>query len=311
MERYQRFKEGYLKRKEDTIIKNYYSKEINKGKSYKAVNIDKMAFVLFLFIGFVIIFANITHTLILPIYISLTLVYFITKGIITLRNKRQNMRIQKVNDELKSNRIMREISQFNREEFINYCKELLEKYYQSEFVYGEDGIDLIGNVKDKKYAVKCIKSSQEDKIIRKKVLDFHDYINYLNYDEGIIITNSFFQENSIKDETSLILFDFMGIKEILKSNKEYPSDEEIRNFIIHKYNDRRKDIANQIKLIDIKKILKLYGIFFIFLIISYFVRYSLYYRIMATIAFIIATVLGGLKITEYITVKARIPLHKE
>lgn len=310
MERFEKYKKRYLKRKEKIIIKNFYSKEINNGKSYKAVNFDKIAFVLLLFLSIFILFANITHTIILPIYISLLLVYFITKWLISLRNKRLNMKISKVNDELKNNRIIREISQFNREEFINYVKEILEKYYKSEFIYGEGGIDLIGNIKDKKYAVKCIKSSQEDKIIRKKVLDFYNYINYLDYDEGIIVTNSFFQDG-IKEETSLILFDIEGIKEILKSIDEYPSDDEIQSFIIYKYNDRRKIISNQIKVIDIKKIVKLYGVAIILYAISYFVRYSLYYRIVAILSFAVATVLGGIKITEYIVLRERIPLHKD
>jgi hypothetical protein len=310
LERFEKYKKRYLKRKEKIIIKNYYSKEINNGKSYKAVNFDKIAFVLLLFLSIFILFANITHTIILPIYISLLLVYFITKWLISLRNKRLNMKISKVNDELKNNRIIREISQFNREEFINYVKEILEKYYKSEFIYGEDGIDLIGNIKDKKYAVKCIKSSQEDKIIRKKVLDFYNYINYLDYDEGIIVTNSFFQDG-IKEETSLILFDIEGIKEILKGIDEYPSDDEIQSFIIYKYNDRRKIISNQIKIIDIKKIVKLYGVAIILYTISYFVRYSLYYRIVAILSFAVATILGGIKITEYIILRERIPLHKD
>lgn len=307
--RYQKIKERYQFVKEKSIINNYYSKEINKGKSYKAVYFDKIAIVLLVFMISTAVFSSLTNTIILPVFLSLIIVYFITKYFVVLRNKKQNKSKQKVNDDLKSKRIQRELSQLNREEFINYIKGILEKYYQSEFTFGEDGIDLIGNVQNKSYAVKCIKSNLEDKIIRKKVLDFHSYINYLNLDEGIIVTNSYFQEG-VKDDTSLILIDFLGIKEILININEYPSDEEIANYIKHRYYDKSKVMKSQIMIISIKKIIKLYGIFIVFYVISFFVKYSLYYKIMALLSFVIATILGGMKITEYVKLKSNIPLQK-
>lgn len=307
--RYQKIKERYQFVKEKSIINNYYSKEINKGKSYKAVYFDKIAIVLLVFMISTAAFSSLTNTIILPVFLSLIIVYFITKYFVVLRNKKQNKSKQKVNDDLKSKRIQRELSQLNREEFINYIKGILEKYYQSEFTFGEDGIDLIGNVQNKSYAVKCIKSNLEDKIIRKKVLDFHSYINYLNFDEGIIVTNSYFQEG-VKDDTSLILIDFLGIKEILININEYPSDEEIANYIKHRYYDKSKVMKSQIMIISIKKIIKLYGIFIVFYVISFFVKYSLYYKIMALLSFVIATILGGMKITEYVKLKSNIPLQK-
>lgn len=307
--RYQKIKERYQFVKEKSIINNYYSKEINKGKSYKAVYFDKIAIVLLVFMISTAVFSSLTNTIVLPVFLSLIIVYFITKYFVVLRNKKQNKSKQKVNDDLKSKRIQRELSQLNREEFINYIKGILEKYYQSEFTFGEDGIDLIGNVQNKSYAVKCIKSNLEDKIIRKKVLDFHSYINYLNFDEGIIVTNSYFQEG-VKDDTSLILIDFLGIKEILININEYPSDEEIANYIKHRYYDKSKVMKSQIMIISIKKIIKLYGIFIVFYVISFFVKYSLYYKIMALLSFVIATILGGMKITEYVKLKSNIPLQK-
>lgn len=299
----------YQERKDKGIIKNYYSKEINKGMSYKAVYFDKIAVILILFFSSVYLFSSITNTLILPIYISLALVFLITRALVNLRTKKQNLKINKVNEELKSRRLMRELSQLNREEFVIYIKGILERYYQSEFTYGEEGIDLIGNIKNKSYAVKCIKSSQEDKIIRSRIEDFHDFINYLDYDEGIIVTNSYFQDGATFD-TSLILFDFSGIKEIVKSIDEYPTDEEIKEYIKNRYNDRQKSLEREFKNISVRKIIRLYSVFIILYLVSYFVEYPFYYRIMAIIAFIIATVLGGIIITERVKDRAKIPLHK-
>ena len=307
--RLKKIKDKYAITKEKSIINNFYSKEINKGKSYKAAYFDKIAIVMVLFITIFTILLLLTNNILLSIFISLISVYYITKGLVLIRDKKQNERKEKVNEELKSNRIIREISQQNKEEFINYIKGILEKYYLSEFVYGEEGVDLIGTINNKKYGVKCIKSSMEDKILRKKVKEYNNYINYLDYDEGIIVTNSYFQDG-VKDDTSMILFDFKGIKEILKSIDEFPSDDEINNYIKHKYDDRRNDLRNQLKVVNIKKIIKLYGIFIIFYSISFFVRYPLYYKIMAIFVFVIATVLGGLKITKYIKLISRIPLQK-
>lgn len=306
--KYQDLKSIYEISREKSIIKNYYSKEINKGKSYRAVSLDKIGFILILFIALTAFFASITKTLILPVYMSLIIIYIFTRYIINIRKRKVQVQINNVNEELKSNRVLREISQLNREEFVNYVKVILEKYYFSEFIYGEDGIDLVGTIKEKIYAVKCIKSTQEDKIINKKIEEFHNYINYLEYDEGIIVTNSFFQDGS-KDTNTLMLIDFNAMKDMLKNINEYPSDDDINNYIKHRYADSRKDINSQIKAITLNKIIKLYIVFIIFYTLSFFVSYSLFYKIMGILVFIIATILGGIKYTNYIKLKDELPLQ--
>lgn len=306
---YQNLKNSFLRKRQDSIIKDYYSKEIYKGKSYKAVYFDKIAFVLFVFLFLSFLLWKIINAVLLSIFISLILVFFITKKLISFRDTKQKKEIDKVKEDLKSKRILRELSQLNREEFVDYIKAILEKYYQSEFIYGEDGIDLIGKIQSRTYAVKCIKSTMEDKIIRKKVIDFNNYIDYLDYDEGIIATNSYFQ-NEIKENTSLILFDFTAIKEILINIDEYPKDEEINNYIRHRYKDKKQNIRDQMRTINIKKIIKLYGVFIIFYTISFFMNYSNYYKVMAILSFALATVLGGIKITEHVKLKGKNSLHE-
>lgn len=305
----EKLKGKYSESRRNTIIKNYYAKESYKGKTHRANYMDNTLVIVLLFLGLTIFLVIKTNSILLPIYISAIAIFFISRLTKTLRYKKTKEKISKINEDLKSKRITREISQLNREEFIDYIKVILEKYYLSEFTYGEDGIDLIGVVNNKRYAVKCIKSTFEDKIIIKKATDFSNYINYLDYDEGILITNSFFQEG-IKENSSLILFDFAELKEILKSISEYPSDEEITNYIVHRYDDRKNTARNQMKLITFKKIIKLYLIFALFYIVSFFVRFSLYYKIMGILAFIIATTLGGIKITEHYRLKGKFTLLK-
>lgn len=294
----------YSDSKQKSIIRNFYSTEVNKGKTYRAAYLDNILFILLLFFILVTILVINSKGILLPIYISLITIFFITKGINAINQKKNKKKIMAINEDLKSRRVIRELTQLNKEEFIGYIKELLDKFYSTEFIYGEDGVDLIGYVNRKKYGVKCIKSSLEDRILSKKVDEFNSLINNLDYDEGILVTNSYFQDG-IKDNTSLILIDFLGIKEILKKVDKFPSDEEINNYIIHRYDDRKNTIRNQIKIITFGKIFKLYGVFVVFYFISFFVKYGLYYKIMGVIAFILATILGGIKFTEYHRVKGK------
>ncbi len=293
-----KLKGKYSNTRQKSIVRNFYSTEVNKGKTYKAAYLDNILFILLLF--FILVFTLIikSNSILLPIYISLITIFFITKSINVINQKRDKKKIMAINEDLKSRRVIRELTQLNREEFIEYTKEILDKFYSTEFIYGEDGVDLIGYINKKKYGVKCIKSSLEDRILSKKVDEFNNLINNLDYDEGLLVTNSYFQDG-IKDNTSLILIDFLGIKEILKKIDKFPSDEEIKNYIIHRYDDKKKTIRNQIKVITFGKIFKLYGVCVVFYFISFFVKYGLYYKIMGVMAFILATILGGIKFTEY------------
>ncbi|TJX13321.1 hypothetical protein E9840_09785 [Tissierella creatinini] len=302
-------KEIYQANRDEIIVKNYYSKEINKGMSYRAVNIDKVFFVIILFLASLAFFANITKTLILPIYLSLALVYFTTRALVKFRIKKRNAKIHKVKEDLKSRKLMREISQMNREEFIVYVKGILERYYQSEFFYGKDDIDLETTINGRRYAVKCVKSSQEDKVIKKKVNDFYNYINYLGYQEGIMISSSNFQDGSA-DENSLILLDFIKLKEILKEIDEYPTDEVIDGFIIDRYKHRKDNMKNRLKSISTWKIVRLYIMFIVFYLISFFTSLSMYYKVIGIICFVTATIMGALKITDHIKTKGKGALHK-
>ena len=296
-----KLKGKYSQNKQETIIRNYYSKEINKGKTYRAQHLDHVLFILLLFFILTLVLIIRSNRILLPIYISLISIFFIANSVNVLNKKKMKKKELAINEDLKSRRVIRELTQLNREEFILYVKDLLDEFYSTEFRLGEDGVDFSGYINNKNYGVKCIKSSLEDRILSKKVGEFSNLINNLNYDEGIIVTNSYFQED-IKDNTSLILIDFLGIKEILKKIDKFPSDEEIRNYIIHRYDDRKSTVTSQLKTITFGKIVRLYGTFAVFYFISFFVRYGLYYKIMGVVV-IIATILGGIKFTEYQRVK--------
>lgn len=303
-----RLKERYQVGRDEAIIKNYYSKEINKGMSYKAVRVDKIGFLILLFALSLVFFSSITNTLILPIYISLALVYLTSRALVKFKTKKRNDKVVKVKEDLKSRKLMREISQMNREEFVTYIKGVLERHYQTEFFYAKDDIDLEATINGRIYGVKCMKSSQEDKVIKDKVRDFYNYINYLNYQEGIMVSSSYFQDGA-EDGHSLILIDFSGLKEILKGINEYPSDEIIDQFIIDRYKHNKKKMEGQIKSVNNWKIIRLYLMFIIFYVISFFTDLSLYYKILGIICFVIASSMGALKVTDIIKNRGKRALH--
>ncbi len=303
-----RLKERYQVGRDEAIIKNYYSKEINKGMSYKAVRVDKIGFLILLFALSLAFFSSITNTLILPIYISLALVYLTSRALVKFKTKKRDEKVVKVKEDLKSRKLMREISQMNREEFVTYIKGVLERHYQTEFFYAKDDIDLEATINGRIYGVKCMKSSQEDKVIKDKVRDFYNYINYLNYQEGIMVSSSYFQDGA-EDGHSLILIDFSRLKEILKGINEYPSDEIIDQFIIDRYKHNKKKMEGQIKSVNNWKIIRLYLMFIIFYVISFFTDLSLYYKILGIICFVIASSMGALKVTDIIKNRGKRALH--
>lgn len=303
-----RLKERYQVGRDEAIIKNYYSKEINKGMSYKAVRVDKIGFLILLFALSLVFFSSITNTLILPIYISLALVYLTSRALVKFKTKKRDDKVVKVKEDLKSRKLMREISQMNREEFVTYIKGVLERHYQTEFFYAKDDIDLEATINGRIYGVKCMKSSQEDKVIKDKVRDFYNYINYLNYQEGIMVSSSYFQDGA-EDGHSLILIDFSRLKEILKGINEYPSDEIIDQFIIDRYKHNKKKMEGQIKSVNNWKIIRLYLMFIIFYVISFFTDLSLYYKILGIICFVIASCMGALKVTDIIKNRGKRALH--
>lgn len=294
-----KFKEFYKDRRRKSAIYNFYSKEINNGKSASAFLFDTISFKIILFIVIFMLLSLIINNFILLILLSTGIIYYVNKFLKGILARKNDKKIQAVKEDLKSKRIRRELSQLNREEFIDYSKEFLEKKYDTELSYGEDSIDLIGNINKREYAIKCVKSTMEDKILLKKIKEFYQQFNVQGFEDGIMITNGAFQKNE-ENSLPILFIDFLGIKEILKDIDGYPKDDEMDEYIFQRYENRKNKARSEIKNITLGKIIKLYFVFMIFNILSYFVSYSMYYKIAGLIVFIIATVLAGIKLTEFL-----------
>lgn len=295
----EKFKSLYKDRRRKSAIYNFYSKEINNGKSAKAFLFDTISFKILLFVVIFMLLTSIINNFILLILLSMGLIYYVNRFLKGILARKHEKKIQAVKEDLKSKRLRRELSQLNREEFIEYSKEFLEKKYDTELTYGEDSLDLIGIINKREYAIKCVKSTMEDKVLLKKIKEYYQHFNALGFEDGIMITNGAFQKN--EEESLAILFiDFLGIKQILKDIDEYPKDDEMDEYIFQRYENSKNKARSEIKNITVGKIIKLYLVFMIFNILSYFVSYSLYYKIAGLITFIIATILAGIKLTEFL-----------
>ena len=86
----------------------------------------------------------------------------------------------------------------------------------------------------------------------------------------------------------------------LQEEKIISEDEDIEDYIIDRYYEKKLEIKKNVSVYGNDKILKLYFLFAVFYLGSFFVKYSIYYIIIAIISFITATLIASYKLTEYI-----------
>lgn len=89
----------------------------------------------------------------------------------------------------------------------------------------------------------------------------------------------------------------------LEKEKEIADDEDIEDYIVERYYEKKSELKANVNLLGSDKIIKLYFLSLIFFLGSFLVKYSLYYKIIAIISFIMATLIGSYNLTEYIRKK--------
>jgi len=99
-------------------------------------------------------------------------------------------------------------------------------------------------------------------------------------------------------------------KKKLEEEKVLLPDEDIEDYIISRYYKKKSELRKSINFLNKDKIYKLYLLFIVFFIMSYFSPYPTYYKIMAIVSFLLATIIGSYNITEYIRKKYNNDLHK-
>lgn len=284
------------------ILKNYYSKELRRGMTYRASRMDKILLYGIMLLGLTTILTIRSNRFLISIFISSMAIYFIVFINSNISKKTKSKRIREINEGLKKQKLVREFSSLNKEGFTNYIKLLLEEYYKVEVDKADLPLDLKFTKEEDVFGVRCVKVSMEDKISTREVELFSRDLNNLKLDDGILVTNTYFTDG-LQDDSKIVLLDFDNIVEILKEIDKYPSDKDMEDYIVDVFTDKRNGVKSQVKDFNKKKIIQLYGLCAVFYFLSFFISFPLYYKIMAVVSFVIATLVSGYKITEYIRLR--------
>lgn len=297
-----RLKEISLINNRNRILKNYYSKELRKGKTYRASNMDKVFLYGIMFILLTTILIVKSNRLILSIFISAIAIFFLITQNSRISQKSKVKKIREINADLKKKKLIREFSNLNKEGFTNYIEVIFKDHYKVDIEKAELPLDLKFTKDGDVFGFKCVKASMDDRIGTREIELFNRELDNLNLKDGILVTNTYFTDG-LQDETKIILLDFNNIVDILIKLDKYPNDKDMEDYIVDRFVDKRNGVKNQVKDFNKKKIIQLYGLCAVFYILSFFISFPLYYKIMAVVSFVIATLVSGYKISEYIRLK--------
>ena len=89
----------------------------------------------------------------------------------------------------------------------------------------------------------------------------------------------------------------------LIEEKELKEDEDVDDYVIKNYKMRKKEFKENIDIYTKGKAIKMYILSIVFFLGSYFIQYSIYYKIMSVIAFIIGSFISSRKLISYIREK--------
>ncbi len=95
----------------------------------------------------------------------------------------------------------------------------------------------------------------------------------------------------------------MDYKLKLESEKVLLPHENIEDYIVERYYEKKFELKGSMNFLSKDKVFKLYFLFFVFYLMSYFTTYRIYYKIIALLCFTMATCIGAYNITEYIRKK--------
>jgi cation transport ATPase len=85
----------------------------------------------------------------------------------------------------------------------------------------------------------------------------------------------------------------------LEEEKVVSEDEDIEDYIIARYYEKKSELKTNMNFLSKDKIFKLYLLSIIFFIGSYFASYKIYYKVMSVITFLVASFIGSYNLTEY------------
>lgn len=296
------FKDYFKEVKKRIILNNYYTRQIKDGKSSKASLMDWIFITLFLMVFFLITIFNTIKNVPMAIFLTLILIAFYLGITFTWKKRSRENKIASINDELATEQIRSQIDRYSNRDFITYIKKLLEDYYSTTFKEYNNNIDFMGKINEELYGVKCIKNPIETRVIFNNIEYFTMEMEKQNIEEGIIVTNTSFADE-VEEKLDCLLIDFDHIKKMLlkvNDGQDFPDREDIEGLIVASYEAEREDLKKNLSFHRKDKIYKFILLGIVFYLISSFVSYSLYYKVVALMAIGYGMVIGIYNLVLYL-----------
>lgn len=281
------------------ILNNYYNSKIKRGKSLYATLFDYFIITAVFFIIMFMLIYSISNRLVVSLLIASLLASFYVSLVYVRNKKMKNKKIAQINDEIAHKQLIKEISKYTNRDFILKIKEMLERYYNTIFHEGGKYIDLIGEINGEIYGVKCFRNSIDTNVSFKDLENFILELETQNVKEGIIVTSSFFSDE-VREKVNYILIDFEQLKGIMKEIDQYPTREEIEDYIVSNYNYKKNNMKKVLKDKSKDRVYKFIILGIVLYVFSYFVPYKAYYKVIAFVSLGVGTGLALYNIVRYI-----------
>lgn len=292
-------KDYFRRIRRQIILNSYYTNRMKDGKSIHASLMDWIFVILTIALFFVITIYNSTKKIILSLILAATLISIFITTLILWKGRTRYRKIRDINEDVANKQIIKEIARYGNRDFLIYIKDLLEKYYNTTFFQYNSHINFIGQVNGEIYGVKCFKNSFDIKVSLKDLEHYIEEMKNKKIQEGIVVTNSSFADE-VKDETDYLLVDFDEIKKMLKETERFPKKEEIEQLIIDKYRDGKGSIREKLSFYRKDKIYKFILLGIVLYLVSSFVSYPIYYKIMAFLSVAFGIIIGIYNLVNYI-----------
>ena len=297
-------------------INNFYMKRMKDGKSRKAVFLDSIFSKILISLILYLSLLYFTNTWTLSLIMSIILFGVYNYISYKIKNKIYSQKVADINKEMSNRLISSKIINLSNKEFLEYNKDILERYYNTSFHESNNkDIDLIGKIDGDLYGVKSIKKGLEHSISLRELNNLIEGIEDGKIDKAIVITNTYFTEEVIElgneGLKNLILINFDELTKILKELELYPQGKEIEDLIHSRREQKRKKILKERKgFFVLNKVIRYFILAIALWVLSYVVSYPLYYRFMSVILIILATIGLFGYLTRWLRDKKEISLHK-
>lgn len=120
---------------------------------------------------------------------------------------------------------------------------------------------------------------------------------------SISISIKYFNRRAIKKRKEKIEEIKVEYKIKLEEEKVISEDEDIEDYIIARYYEKKSELKSNMNFLSKDKIFKLYLLSIIFFVGSYFANYKIYYKIISMVTFLVASFIGSYNLTEYMRKK--------